>query len=582
MFFREPHILATLAEQALARRIRAASASDPLRVWVPACGAGEEVYTIAICLLEQFEVARRTPHLTIFATDTDDEALALTRAGRYAHRTLQELSPVHLASYFEPAGGEHVRVRPAVRALLSIAPHDVLRDPPIFSHLDLIDGRNLPAQLSRQSAQRFAASAHFALREAGWLLLATESDARARLEQFTPFAIGLPLYGKQLASAPCAPERGHPVAHAGTESDAAQAHACELRSLREECAVLRVELQHTVRALDASDRDLTRLIDMLEVAAVFLDPDQRIRRYAGSAEDVLGIAAGDLGRPLAAFSSPLIDTPLLDAVHRAVATGTAAHKEIHCENQHWYLRRIQPHATTDPPDGVLITWVDITPVKALQEEVARIAALEQQRIGQELHDGIQQELAALGLFAGNLLDALAKAGMPQEQQWATRLSDGVAALSRHVRALARGLVPRPVEADSLAPALAELARDTTDSSEVTCEFTLDGEVRLSDADCATHLYRIAQEAVRNALQHGRAERITIRLAGQGEAVRLEVSDNGLGLAPRSGVGRGAGLRLMEHRCSLIGGTFTAQGAPRGGTRVVCTLGTADAREQASG
>ena len=585
-FFRDPQTLEALTHEAMAQRIRTASASDPLRVWVPACGAGEEVYTIAIGLLEQMRPAQPAPRLHLFATDTDDEALRLTRAGLYARSALETLCAERIAEFFEPAGEGRMRARDALRELISIGPHDALRDPPIFSRLDLISGRNLPAHPAPEAARHFAAGAHFALRADGWLLLAERCDGAALLERFDPPAGGLPLYHKRAlaaerarpARAPHRPESqvarlSGELEAANAELDALKAH---LHSLSGERAGLDAELQRRIRSLEAGDGDLSRLIDMLGVAAVFLDPEERIRRYTGGAERLLGITAGDLGRSLAALGSPLVDAALLDAVRHAIAADCASHREIHSEDHHWYLRRIQPHAATNLAEGVLITWVDITPVKALQEEVSRIAALEQLRIGQELHDGIQQELTALGLFAQNLNEALAGRAEPREHQWAGRLSEGLAAVNRHVQALARGLVPAPVDSASLAPALAELAHSTGEAAEVACEFTLEGEVRLPNSDTSSHLYRIAQEAVRNATRHAHADRIAIRLSAQGGGVRLEIRDNGIGMPPRAGFGRGVGLRLMEHRCSLIGGTFAAQSVPGGGTRVVCALPGADA------
>lgn len=576
LFLREPWALEALVQQAIAPRIRTASAADPLRVWVPACAAGEELYTIAICLLDEFEAAGRGAHLQLFATDTDAEALRLTRAGVYAPSALQGLSAGQLARYFEPAGEDRVRVRERLREPLNIAQHDALHDPPIFSRLDLISGRNLPAHPAPAAARHFAASAHFALREHGWLLLAARADASALLERFAPLASGAPVYGKRT---------GHPVPQhaeaplaglsAGPEAANAELSALRtrLRSLGEERAVHELELQHTARALEASNADLGRLIDLLDVAALFLDPDERIRRFAGSAERLLAITADDLGRSLATLTSPLIDAALLRAVRHAVATDSSVQQDIPVQAHRWYLRRIQPHATTSPADGVLITWSDITPLKALQREVARIGALEQQRIGLELHDGIQQELTALGLFAQNLTEALDARG---ERQRAGRLTEGIAATNRHVQALARGLVPVPIDADSLAPALAELARSTGELTQIGCEFTLEGKIRMPNSDTATHLYRIAQEAVRNATRHARADRILIQLSAHEGGVRLEIRDNGVGLPPRAEFGRGVGLRLMEHRCALIGGTFAVQSESDGGTRVVCTLPGAEA------
>lgn len=592
MFCRDPQTLAALTRQALARRIRTASTSDPLRVWVPQCAAGEEAYTIAICLLERFRTLRMTPHLQIFATDPDDEALTLTRAGVYPRSALLGVSPEGFSSYFEPVGEVLVRVHSRVRTLLSISPHDALHDPPIFSRLDLISARNLPAHPPAEMLARLATDAQFALRADGWLLLGAEAHEAALLERFVSLADPLPLYRKRLQpparSTPLRPPINSvpqtPVATFDPPQSRAQAlmqgqaqTQTQARTSSEEPAVRHAELHHKLRALEDRNDDLTRLIDMLDVAAIFLAADLRIRSFTDAAERLLGVGAIDLGRPLGLLPTPRIDASLLEDVRRTVTTGITGHREIHCENHRWYLRRVQPHASADSPDGVLITWADITSLKTLQGEVSRIAALEQQRIGQELHDGLQQELTALALFAQNLRDALESAGTPQQQrQWAGKLTEGIGALSRQAQALAQGLVPVPVEADGLAPALAALARNTSEYTEATCEFTLQGEVHLPSAEVATHVYRLAQEAVRNAVRHARASRITISLDARDGDVRLEIGDNGIGIPPQTGFGRGLGLRLMAHRCALIGGIFSARGEPGGGSRIACTLPGADA------
>ncbi|HVW69067.1 MAG TPA: ATP-binding protein, partial [Steroidobacteraceae bacterium] len=158
---------------------------------------------------------------------------------------------------------------------------------------------------------------------------------------------------------------------------------------------------------------------------------------------------------------------------------------------------------------------------------------------------------------------------------ADRLARGISETNQHVRSLAHGLVPVPIDADSLSPALAELARSTQETFGIACEFQLSGPPGISDADTATHLYRIAQEALRNATSHSKATRISIRLGSDNREVRLEVRDNGVGIPPRHRMHRGVGLKLMEHRCSLIGGRFIAESRPDGGTVVSCTLPVSD-------
>lgn len=214
---------------------------------------------------------------------------------------------------------------------------------------------------------------------------------------------------------------------------------------------------------------------------------------------------------------------------------------------------------------------DMSAARTMQEEILNIAMLEQQRIGQELHDGTQQELTGLGLLSQNLREALSRRGSEAEATLAGRLADGIAQANLHVRSLAHGLVPVPVDEHTLPAALDELARNTRKNYGLSCQFDCPEPLLVDNPATATHLYRIAQEAVGNAVKHAKANAISIRLAPSGSDLLLEIRDDGVGIAPRTPPYEGAGLRLMEHRCSVIGGRFTVQRQEGGGTLVACTI-----------
>lgn len=217
---------------------------------------------------------------------------------------------------------------------------------------------------------------------------------------------------------------------------------------------------------------------------------------------------------------------------------------------------------------------DRTSARALQEEVLHIAMLEQGRIGQELHDGTQQELIGLGLLAQNLRETLAQQRAGAPEQVAARIAEGIGQANLHLRAISRGLVPVPIEADGLPPALRELASSTQQAFGLTCRLECRDSVSVANAGTATHLYRIAQEAVSNAVRHARADTIVIRLVRVDRELRLEIRDNGIGIGLQPRRGPGVGLRLMEHRCTMIGGRFSASPNEDGtGTVVVCAIPT---------
>ena len=120
-------------------------------------------------------------------------------------------------------------------------------------------------------------------------------------------------------------------------------------------------------------------------------------------------------------------------------------------------------------------------------------------------------------------------------------------------------------------ALAELARQTTEIHGLPCGFECPSPVEIDNDNEATHLYRIAQEAVSNATRHARASAIWIRLEQIEGRMLLEVRDNGIGLPTENKPGKGVGLRLMEHRCAMIGGNFAVEPGPDGGTSIACSV-----------
>ena len=168
---------------------------------------------------------------------------------------------------------------------------------------------------------------------------------------------------------------------------------------------------------------------------------------------------------------------------------------------------------------------DVTDQKLLTREVLAIARREQQRIGQDLHDGTGQELTGLAMMAERLAGELCERSLPQAHT-AAKIVDGLEQALRHVRALSKGLVPVELDAEGLMAVLANLAARTSELQGVTCAFQCDEPVAVVDNQTATHLYRLSQEAVTNALKHGRAHKIVISLVDDGELITLAIADDG--------------------------------------------------------
>ncbi len=217
---------------------------------------------------------------------------------------------------------------------------------------------------------------------------------------------------------------------------------------------------------------------------------------------------------------------------------------------------------------------DQTEYLALREEIVSVANLEQQRIGRELHDATQQELTGLALLADALVEQLETHRAPDADVTVARqLSEGLSGTQRSIQHLARGLLPVPVDAQGLEGALAALASSASRNTKVSIATEFSGRVPGFSSEAATHLYRIAQEALNNALRHARPHTVTLRLASSEQGCELQVEDDGTGFEPLRPSPTGVGLRLMEHRCSLAGGNLQMSFPKTGGTRVTCFVPT---------
>lgn len=233
---------------------------------------------------------------------------------------------------------------------------------------------------------------------------------------------------------------------------------------------------------------------------------------------------------------------------------------------------------------------DVTEQKLMQKQILEIASDEQRRIGLELHDGVAQELTGLSLFARSLCTRLASAEELNATEWtawrnrggeldslreiANKMSQALSDAQRHVQQLSHGMMPVQLDSLGLRAALDELASSVNVAGMVSCEFENLNAITTLDNESASHLYRIAQEAVQNALKHGRSTHIAIRLLKDQTQVILEVVDNGIGIDPgvlRTPAATQAGLRNMHYRASLMGGILSVENVPKGGVRVRCVL-----------
>jgi PAS domain S-box-containing protein len=208
---------------------------------------------------------------------------------------------------------------------------------------------------------------------------------------------------------------------------------------------------------------------------------------------------------------------------------------------------------------------DVTRRKQLEHQLLDITAQTQRQIGQELHDGVGQELTGLGLMAQTLSQRLEETD--SEHRLALRLVAGLNQLHEQIRALAFGLVPVAIENKGLRVALEDLAAITSEQAGIPIRFECPQSMELPDHATSMELYRITQEAVSNALRHGKARQITLSILPKANSLLLRIQDDGIGFPNQPPEGQGLGIRIMEYRAALIGGIFSIQRGDEGGTVV---------------
>jgi PAS domain S-box-containing protein len=206
----------------------------------------------------------------------------------------------------------------------------------------------------------------------------------------------------------------------------------------------------------------------------------------------------------------------------------------------------------------------------LERQLIESTEREQRRIGRDLHDGLGQHLTALEMMNHTLVGQLHEKA-PALEPIANEISRHIRQIVTHTRQLSHGLCPVSLTADGLMNSLKELAELTRTGGRMACEFACPDPVMLADLNVATQLYRIAQEAVSNAIRHSGATHIRIGLARAGARLELTVEDNGKGLPKDFAGKRGMGLSTMHYRARLIGANLDMASIPGDGVRFCCTL-----------
>jgi PAS domain S-box-containing protein len=222
---------------------------------------------------------------------------------------------------------------------------------------------------------------------------------------------------------------------------------------------------------------------------------------------------------------------------------------------------------------VIATGIDITESKRLEKAILEISAREEHRIGQDLHDGLGQHLTGIAFMSKVLERKLADKSVAEAAD-ANKIVRLVNEAIHKTRELSRGLLPVASDARGLMSALEHYSSEVEDLFGLACRFECDHPVLIYDQTVANHLYRIAQEAVNNAIKHGHGRNIVIGLCADNGGVALSIHDDGVGLPDSVRNSTGMGLRIMNYRAKMIGATLRIQPRSqggRGGTVVTCKV-----------
>ncbi|HWH68849.1 MAG TPA: PocR ligand-binding domain-containing protein [Candidatus Sulfotelmatobacter sp.] len=212
----------------------------------------------------------------------------------------------------------------------------------------------------------------------------------------------------------------------------------------------------------------------------------------------------------------------------------------------------------------------VTCRKRLEQELLQVSEREQRRIALDLHDGLCQRLVATGFTAEALYRDLS-ARSQGEAKTAKLIGDLLDSIITDARRLSRGLHPVMAESNGLMSALSELADMVSHLCRIHCRFQCPKLILLRDNAVATHLFRIAQEAVNNAVKHSKATHLVIALRRDRRGLVLQVRDNGVGLPVSLPARTGLGLQIMHYRGDMIGAVVQVRRGTRAGSIVTCTL-----------
>jgi PAS domain S-box-containing protein len=337
------------------------------------------------------------------------------------------------------------------------------------------------------------------------------------------------------------------------------------------------ELKRAEEALQEERDVLSAILETVGALVVVLDPSGCIVRFNRACEQTTGYSFADVkGERVWDLFFAREERERFQTGFDQLLGGSAPKEE----EGYWLTRdgerRLIRWSTTilAGPGGsvryIIASGTDITERKLLERAILEISGREQRRIGQDLHDGLGQHLTGIAFMSKVQEQRLAERSRPEAAE-AAKIVRLVNEAIHKTRELARGLLPVQSDAQGLMSALQQFASEVEDLFQISCRFECEEPVLVPDEAVANHLYRIAQEAVHNAIKHGKARNIVIGLRAATDSGALTVKDDGTGIVDPAGSTSGMGLQIMRYRVSMIGGALEIARCGERGTLVRCVF-----------
>jgi len=362
----------------------------------------------------------------------------------------------------------------------------------------------------------------------------------------------------------------------------------ELQSLNEELKTVNQELESKIEKLSRVNNDLKNLMDASEVAIIFLDNEFHVKRFTTAATKIFNLTSSYIDSPFEHFTNRLRYDGIMSDIEQVVKTRKQIEKQVGDSEGRTYIMRISLYKTLEgKSEGVVLTFVDVTEIEAIHEElehkieeikkmhreILKSNVNERWKVGEYLHDEFSQLLVAANMTVEHIKNQIGKDD--------SKVKEGIDKLGKlirqsidEVRNLSHEILPVDVEQEGIRHAFQNLAKDTEEKYGLSCTLDMDSVVdEIEDIDVATNLYRIAREAVKNAVLHSDAKHVNITFRSENDDLIMEIEDDGGGFDIEE-IGNGMGINIMKHRMEIMNGSLDIKASNRfdkKGTLVLCKM-----------